>query len=159
MGQLAKSPTRDHGNGTSKTNGHNASGSVADRAKSLLGDGLAERQNKSASAISDAAEALRLSSHSLGGNMLVPYVEKVADQLKRVATFVENASPSEIGKNIEQFARKEPLLFLGGAAVLGLLGGRFMRASAETVASVAGAAVSTSSGSTATSKKRPVAQA
>lgn len=131
MGTMVKPSNGGNNFGASKKSGIET---FASDAKARIGDGFEDRRNKSAEAISDAAEAIRLSSHALGGNALMPYIQKAADQLQRVAKFVREADPNEISKEVESFARREPLLFLGGAAAIGLIGGRFMRASAPEVA-------------------------
>jgi hypothetical protein len=35
-------------------------------------------------------------------------------------------------RNVEDFARRQPALFIGGAFMLGLLGARFLKSSAQT---------------------------
>lgn len=151
MGTMVKPSNGGNNFGASKKSGIDR---FANDAKARIGDGIEERRSKSAEAISDAAEAIRLSSHALGGNALMPYIQKAADQLQRVAKFVREADPNEISKEVESFARREPLLFLGGAAAIGLVGGRFMRASAPTVEADASATRTPKHGSNGASAPR-----
>jgi hypothetical protein len=51
-----------------------------------------------------------------------------AEQAERVATYMREHDAREILGNIESFARRQPLLFLGGAFALGVAASRFIKA-------------------------------
>jgi hypothetical protein len=56
--------------------------------------------------------------------------ETAADQAQRVATYLREHDAREILGNVESFARRQPLIFLGGAFVLGVAASRFIKAAA-----------------------------
>jgi len=104
---------------------------VADQAKDLVRHRVTESAGKSAQDIEDVAHALRQTRKDLGDNIAAPYVDKAASQLERFSHFLRDASPAEVVRDVERFARREPLLFLGGAFALGLLGARFLKSSSH----------------------------
>jgi hypothetical protein len=106
---------------------------AATKAKDLVSTRVAEETGKKAGDIGDVAKALHETSKQLEGNIASPYVDKAADQLDKLSSFLRTASVPEIARNVETFARKEPLLFLGGAFVLGMAGARFLKSSARNV--------------------------
>jgi hypothetical protein len=55
--------------------------------------------------------------------------EKAANRVERWADYVQNTDSREMANRVENFARREPGLFLGGAFALGLLGARFLKSS------------------------------
>jgi hypothetical protein len=54
--------------------------------------------------------------------------ETVAEQTERLATYLSQTDAREMLRNVEDAARRQPLLFLGGAFVLGLATARFLKA-------------------------------
>ncbi len=104
---------------------------MANQAKELVTSRVAEHTGRSAGELGTAAKALRATSEMLDGNLASPLVEKAADQLDKASQFLQGASPNQILQSVETFARKEPLLFLGGAFVAGLAAGRFLKSSAS----------------------------
>ena len=57
------------------------------------------------------------------------YIERAADQMDRLATYLQNTNVGEMVDQVEDVARRQPVLFLGGAFVLGLAGARFLKSS------------------------------
>jgi hypothetical protein len=107
---------------------------VAHHAKSLVDEQVAKRAGKPAADLGKLAKALLLTSEQLEGNLASPYVSKAANQLEKFAHFLENAQGEEALRSVEEFARKKPLWFLSGAAVLGFGGARFLKSSAARIA-------------------------
>jgi hypothetical protein len=54
--------------------------------------------------------------------------ETAADQAERVALYLRNNDAREMLSKVEDAARRQPLLFLGGAFVLGVAASRFLKA-------------------------------
>lgn len=104
---------------------------VAEQAKDLISHTVGDQQEKSAGDLGNVAKALRQTSRQLDGNIASPYVGQVADQVDRAAEFLRTANVKEIVGGVESFARREPLLFLGGAFALGILGARFLKSSSH----------------------------
>ena len=103
---------------------------VMDQTKDMLQEQIATRSRGAAGELVDVANALRQTSQQLGGNSVAPYVAKAADQLERASSYVRTADLSEMKRGVESFARREPLLFIGGAFALGMVAARFVKASA-----------------------------
>ena len=104
---------------------------VAAHTKEVLGEQLARRADQSADQLNDVANALRKTSADLEGKPAARYMEKAADQVDRISHYLRDANIRDVRKNVESFARREPLLYLGGAFAIGLLGARFLKSSAS----------------------------
>lgn len=63
-----------------------------------------------------------------------PFVAKLAQRASRgvedMVQYVSQATPQSIVRDTESFARRQPALFFGGAFLLGLAAGRFLKTSA-----------------------------
>jgi hypothetical protein len=110
---------------------HNLTSQVARSAQGLVAAEVGKQTDKGATDLRDVAKALRKTSQELENNMAAPYVEKAADQIDRASTFLRTADATDVMRTVERFAKREPLLFLGGAFALGLLGARFMKSSSH----------------------------
>lgn len=102
---------------------------VAEQAKQVASGTMSRQAERSAADISQVARALRQTKEQLGGNFAEPYVDRTADQIERLARFVRTADAGQMLRGVESFARREPLVFLGGAFALGMLGARFLKSS------------------------------
>lgn len=129
---------RDHNGAAEEARalGSQAKGFASDVASQVAQ--TAERQfaggkDRAVEAISQIAGALR----QTGDELLAKEMPVVNDYLGRMATQVDGLSSylqktkqlGDVAGDLESFARREPLLFMGGAFVMGLLGGRFVRSS------------------------------
>lgn len=108
-----------------------AASSVAGQAKEAVSGQVSRKAEQSAGDIEQVARALRRTKEELSGNLAAPYVEKAAEKLEDLSDFLRNTNATEIVRGVEGFARREPLLFLGGAFALGILGARFLKSSAH----------------------------
>jgi len=106
---------------------------VADQAKSAVGNRLTERTTKSAAELSEFADALRHTSRRLEGNLVAPLIASTADRVERISDALDNTDVRAIVERVEDFARREPLLFLGSAFAAGVLGARFLRSGSSAV--------------------------
>lgn len=111
-------------------------GQLADEAQQQASEkarsGVAQGKARAAEALSGIASSLLLSSQQLRDQNqegVGRYVERAADQLDRVARYLQTAEPGELVDRVENFARRQPALFIGGAFALGLLGARFLKSS------------------------------
>ncbi len=104
---------------------------VAGQAKGLVADQVNGRQEKSAGDLGKVADAIRQTGESLQDTVAGPYVEKAAAMIERVSGSVKNANLRDTMRATERFAQRDPVLFLGGAFLVGLLAGRFLKSSAQ----------------------------
>jgi hypothetical protein len=130
MGEMAKQePFSSISTGAQDLGEHakESAAGVVDHTKEVI---QSEAQ-RSAGQLGDVANALRRSSQDLDGSPAAQYVNKAAEQIDRVARYVRTANVDELRDTVESFARREPLLFLGGAFALGMIGARFLKSSAH----------------------------
>jgi ElaB/YqjD/DUF883 family membrane-anchored ribosome-binding protein len=102
---------------------------VAGKAKDAVKDRLEGRVEKSVNDLDVLAKTLKLASQQLDGNIAAPAIEKVAQGVDRLAKYIEDADTRALLSRAESLGRDNPLLFVGGAAVIGFFGGRFLKAS------------------------------
>lgn len=100
---------------------------VADKTRSAVQSGFSARTTKSALELSELAEALRMTSRRLEGNVGASFIDNAASRIERVSDALNHSDMRQVVQNVESFARREPLLFLGGAFAVGVLGSRFLR--------------------------------
>jgi hypothetical protein len=109
----------------------------ADRGRTMAADGL---QN--------VANSIRRVSLDMSTDQ--PAIANVADaaaeQAERVATYLRQNDARQIVSNVEQVARRQPLLFLGGALVVGVALSRFIKAATSDETNAPAAQPSTSAG-------------
>jgi hypothetical protein len=103
---------------------------VAEQATTQLED----RKSTAVEGISTVAQAIRgtgdqLRDQEQGG--IAQYVDRAADQLEQFAGYLSGRDLRELVHDAEQFARREPALFLGGAFTLGLFAARFLKSSGQ----------------------------
>lgn len=106
---------------------------AAHSAEDLIDAQVDRQTSRGADDLGDVARALRKTSRDLKGNLATPYVDKVADQVERAADYLRSADLKSVMRSAEDYARREPLLFLGGAFALGMVAARFLGSSSRKV--------------------------
>jgi hypothetical protein len=105
-------------------------GQVKEQAYSAAGrqkDVAAQRMGGWAQALRSASDDLR----SRGQEMAASYVGQAAEGLERASDTVRARDVDDLVGAIEDFARRQPVAFLGGAVAAGFGLARFMRSSAD----------------------------
>jgi ElaB/YqjD/DUF883 family membrane-anchored ribosome-binding protein len=100
---------------------------VRDRAQSGLERGrneLGQRLRRVGSAVRATGDVLREDD-----DMVARYATVASDQIERAAAYVSNADLRSVARDVERLARTQPVPFFGGAFVIGLIAGRFLRSS------------------------------
>jgi len=90
---------------------------------------LEEQRQQVAQKVSGIAEALRSAANSLEQSQnraLAGYVDQAADQVESISRTVRERRWNEIVADTEDFARRQPTLFVVGAVATGFLVGRFL---------------------------------
>lgn len=108
---------------------------VKERVTEQVETRLAETRTRAAGHVSAVAETLHSSSEDLrdrGEEQVGRYVEKAADQVERIATYLQDADVGEVVDRVERFARREPAAFMAGAFAVGFLASRLLKSSRET---------------------------
>ena len=90
------------------------------------------QKGKAAQGLGGVAEALKQTSATLREKeqeTIPEYVDTAAEQIRLAAEYLEKTDAREMIRQAESFARRQPLLFLGGAFGVGVLLTRFLRSS------------------------------
>lgn len=94
---------------------------------------LESQKARAASALGNVASSLRSSSQQFSGELegASRVIRQAADQVDRMAGYLEQRDVRELMHEVEGFARRQPALFLTGAFAAGLLGARFLKSSRD----------------------------
>lgn len=100
---------------------------VADTVQSRLD----AQRYRAADSLTTVATALRNTSQQFpaGGDGMARYINQAADRVEDMAHYLHDRELGEIVDQVEDFARRQPAAFLGGAFALGVLGARFLKSS------------------------------
>jgi hypothetical protein len=108
---------------------------VASHAGDKVAFGLDAQKAKAAEGLGSVARALRQSSDELReqnqGGAVPEYISSAASQVERLSGYLQSTNTKEMVNGVERFARQQPALFIGGVFLLGLLGARFLKSSAQ----------------------------
>jgi hypothetical protein len=88
-------------------------------------DHAAERIRRVGTALRGVGESLREQDDTFVAN----YADSISNGIERVATYVGSMEPGSLVGDANRLARSKPVWFFGGAFVVGLAAGRFLRSS------------------------------
>jgi hypothetical protein len=92
------------------------------------------QKQRAAESLGTTAEALRRTSQHLRDQdqgTVARYMDQAAERVEQFGGYLRGRDLNELVGDAEQFARRQPGLFLGGAFVLGLFGARLLKSSSE----------------------------
>jgi ElaB/YqjD/DUF883 family membrane-anchored ribosome-binding protein len=133
-----KDKAREFGKQTQEKAGHAAeqareqATALAGQAQEKIKKTLDEQKNRGVGELSSLAQAVRHTSQQLRDQKhegMAQYVDRTAEQMDRMIHYFESRDVGELVEEAETFARRHPEAFLGGAFVLGMVAGRFMKSS------------------------------
>lgn len=107
---------------------------VKERVTEQVETRLTDQKTRAAERVSTVADTLKSSSEDLAGRgeeRVSRYVEQAADQVERIASYLQDAEVSEVVHRVERFARREPAAFMAGAFAVGFLASRLLKSSRE----------------------------
>jgi len=106
-------------------------GHVADRASGVVTDQIERQKERAASGLDSVAGALEQAATRLGDEKvgLHEYVGGAASQVRALSSYLRSNDVGEVIDDVEDVARRQPAIFIGGAFLLGFLGARFMASS------------------------------
>jgi hypothetical protein len=99
-----------------------------DRASSSLGESKGQLSEQ----VRNIAETLRRTSEHLRSEdqqRIAGLTDTVARQVEQVADYLSNKDARAMRQDLENLARRQPAVMIGGALVLGLIGARFFKSS------------------------------
>jgi len=111
-----------------------ALGQVKEKAATVIG----EQKSTLASGIHSVADSIRQVGENLGSSddnqvaaLAGKYGETLAGQVEKFSSYIDDKELKELVSDVEQFARRNPILFVGGAFALGVLAARFLKSSSR----------------------------
>ncbi|MDX1415807.1 MAG: hypothetical protein R3293_16540 [Candidatus Promineifilaceae bacterium] len=106
---------------------------LAEQAKVEAKSSLETQKEIAARELHGVASALRQTGSTLSEQdqtMFAQYSNRFADQVEQASSYLEEHDLEDLVQEAEDFARRQPELFIGGAFTLGLLAARFLKSSA-----------------------------
>lgn len=97
-------------------------------------DKLAGQKEAATGSLNTVAHAFRQTGEQLRDNDqagIADYVDRAAGQVEHFAGYLSKRDIRGLAQDTEQFARREPALFLGGAFALGIFAARFLKSSGQ----------------------------
>jgi hypothetical protein len=98
-------------------------------ARSVVG----EKQQAAASGLGDFATVLRKAAREMDGSgksTVCQLAQSAADGLERFSGTLRERDMNALMRDVESFARRQPVAFIGAAVAVGFLAARFLKASA-----------------------------
>lgn len=112
---------------------------VVGQVQQQAGSRLNRQKDEAATEIQKVAGAVRQLGDQLGGHDQGPiahyaaeYGKKAADGLERLTNYLRQNDTKALVNEIESLGRRQPVLLIGGAFLLGLAGARFLKSSRVT---------------------------
>ena len=122
----------EHSTSTSSTS-ETAHG-LMDRVRTGATAQLSTQKDRATDGLGSLAQAVRQSTQPFRDNnqeTIAQYIEQAADQLERFSTTLRQRDIGDIVGDVQQFARRQPAMFIGAAFTAGLLAARFMKSSSR----------------------------
>ncbi len=111
--------------------GQQYAGQAVDLVSTRLKTALTQQKDALATEISGVAEILQKNGdefRSQGvGAFAGPYIDQAAQKMTEVGTTIQGKDIDEVIRDTENFARVQPALFLGAAALIGFAAARFLK--------------------------------
>jgi hypothetical protein len=121
--------------GTAVEQAKEKTGELVDQATEQAKPQLESRKEQMAEGLGSTAHALRQTSRQLreqeAAVPVAEYAERAAARVDRLADHLRERDLRELIGEVEDFARRQPVLFVGGAFTLGLFAARFLKSSGE----------------------------
>lgn len=124
--------TEDAASPSRKTEARQKADELAHKAGHTAKEQIGKQKEQAVGRLSHFSGALRSTSDHLrheDESSIAKYVDDAATQVDRFVGYLDQKSADDILHDTRQLARRDPALFLGGAALLGILGARFVRSS------------------------------
>jgi hypothetical protein len=124
---------KDQVGGTAQVVQEKARG-VVGQARGRLGEQVDQRSTEAGERIAGTASDVRSIAQELRGQgkeAPARLAEQVAGQAERVGAYLRDASGDRILRDVEDFARRQPMLVTAAGLALGFAGSRFLKASSS----------------------------
>jgi hypothetical protein len=120
-----------------QTNSSTTSGtdrSVVDRVRNAASAQLATQKDRATDTLGSLASAVRQSTQTLRDQRqdnIAQYMDRAADQIDRLSASLRDRDVNRLMNDAQQFARRQPALFIGAAFAAGVLAARFLKSSSR----------------------------
>lgn len=112
-----------------KTKAQELGSDVKDAIQSEAQNRASEATDRAADRVTNAANAADAAANEFDpGSIQALAARQVADQVEGIAAHLRTANLTSVTRDISTFARNNPALFIGGAALLGFAATRFLKA-------------------------------
>jgi hypothetical protein len=111
-----------------------AQGGIVNTMKERATAQLSTQKGKATEGLDVVAQAVRQTTQQLRESQhdtIAQYIERAAEQLERFSTTVRNKDVTDLLREAQQLARRQPALFIGGSFAIGLLAARFLKSSRQ----------------------------
>ena len=104
---------------------------VADTAQQQVGTRVDSQLSRGADVLGQVSQAIRRSGDELRSDQpqIASFADTAAEQVDRASQYLRQTDFQGVVRGAEDFARRQPAVFLGGALALGLVASRFLKAS------------------------------
>ena len=110
----------------------NMGGSVLNLVRDSATSQLSSQKERATEGLGSLARAVRQSTQSLRDNQqdtVAQYVEQAADRIEEFSSRLRERDLGDLLRDADQFARRQPAVFIGAAFVAGVLAARFLKSS------------------------------
>lgn len=103
---------------------------LVDQAQQVAQTTASTQKERAAETLGALAQTLRESGSSMREQQpqIASFADQAAQRVEGISTYVREHDVNELVGEAERFARREPLIFVGGAFALGFLASRFLKA-------------------------------
>lgn len=120
-----------------KESGGKVAGEALGQVKEKATTKIDEQRTNLAQGLGSVADTIRqvgdnirdASGENQVATLTAQYGDTLAKQVEQFSGYLEKHNVSELMRDVERFARRNPAYFIGGAFALGLLGARFLKSS------------------------------
>ena len=104
---------------------------VVQQVQQLAETNVSSQKQRVSDTLDAVAQTLRDSGEGVRDQQpqIASVVDQAAQRVEKFSTFIRDRDVNELVSEAENFARREPLIFLGGALAVGFIAARFVKAS------------------------------
>lgn len=107
-------------------------GEMKDQVVDQVTSRLDDRKSAATGSLGTVADTFRQTGQQLreqNQDVVADYADRAAEQIEHFTGYLRGRDVRQIVRDVEDFSRREPALFLGGAFTLGLFAARFLKSS------------------------------
>ena len=117
---------------TNSTGDSAADSGIVDRIRSAASTQLSAQKDRATDTLGSVVHAVRQSTQALRDHQqetLADYAERAADRIDQLSAGLRDRDVNRLVSDTQQFARRQPALFIGAAFAAGMVAVRFLKSS------------------------------